>query len=187
MENNDRLRVQMRIIKGFFQKKIDRLIVYKTQRWVALLLLLGAFLLRMVLLQAFFAVAYILGFYIMQNVILYFTPSTLPSIQDEEEADEEIYEIPERQLEKNDDESKPIIRKLGEFKLWKKLFFAISLALLCTFIKVFDFPVFWPILLIYFLFIAGTIVIRQRQHMNKYGYSLSDFFKKQDKGKLVIN
>ena len=187
MENNDRLRVQMRIITGFFQKKIDRLIVYKTQRWVMLLVVLLVFLMRMIILEAFFAVAYILGFYIMQNVILYFTPSSLPSIQDEEEADEEIYEIPEKMLEKSEDSSKPIIRKLGEFRLWKKLFLAISIALLCTFMKIFDFPVFWPILLIYFLFITLTIVIRQRQHMKKYGYTLSDFFKKQDKRKLVIN
>ena len=183
---NERVKVQTRIILGFFRKKIDRLIVYRSQRWISFAVVLSLFILKMILLSAYFAVAYILGFYIMHNFILYLTPSTLPSIQDEEEAEENVYEIPEVVLEHNEDSSKPIVRKLGEFKLWKKLFFATSLCLSLTFFKIFDFPVFWQILLLYFIFIMTTIILRQRAHMKKYGYSMSDFFKKEDR-KLVIN
>ena len=46
---------------------------------------------------------------------------------------------------------------------------------------VLDVPVFWPVLLFYFIFVVFTIVIKQYRHMKKYGYSLSDFFKKTEK------
>ncbi len=118
------------------------------------------FVLRMVITDGYFAVAYLLGFYIVQNVILFLTPLGLPSIEEEDE-DEEVFDIPENiTLEKNDDESKPVIRKLGEFVLWKKLSFFTLLSVFATFFKALDLPVFWPLLLMYFLFATLSIGIR---------------------------
>lgn len=48
-----------------------------------------------------------------------------------------------------------------------------------TFFDFLDLPVFWPLLLIYFLFVTINMALRQRMHMKKYGYTLSDFFKKK--------
>ena len=181
MQNNpNRLAIQMRIIRNFFEGRIDRLIIYKSQRWAFFFAFLLLFVFRMIYLQAYFAVGYVFGFYTIQKIILYFTPSTLPSITDEEENEEEVFDIPNVVLDKNEDSSKPIVRKLGEFKLWKKIFLAASISLTMTFFSIFDLPVFWPILLLYFFLVAATIVLKQKLHMKKYGYSLSDFFKKRE-------
>ena len=181
MQDASKLSVQLRILRNFFRKHIDSLVIHKSRRWTAFAAVLGLFLFRMVYHQGYFAVCYILGFYILQNVILFLTPSSLPSIQDEEENEEHVYDIPDTQLEKSEDSSKPIIRKLGEFNLWKKLMLGALVSLFTTFFEVLDFPVFWPILMFYFVFVALSIGIKQRRHMKKYGYSLSDFFKKGDK------
>ncbi len=73
----------------------------------------------MLILEGYYAIAYILGFNYLQSVIYYMTPMGLPSSLDEEENGEIAYDIPESfgQQQRND-ESKPIIRKLNEFHLW---------------------------------------------------------------------
>ena len=100
-----------------------------------------------------------------------------------------MYEIPESQSEASLDkpsESKPIVRKIGEFKLWKRLFLASSICLTCSFFKVLDLPVFWPILLFYFVLVVCTISYKQYKHMQKYNYSFADFFKKREDEKISI-
>ena len=93
-------------------------------------------------------------------MLLFLTPLGLPTIEEEEE-DNEIFDIPETiQISKNDDESKPIIRKLNEFHLWKKLSLWTCIAILMTFFEIFDFPVFWPLLLIYFIFSIFSLSIK---------------------------
>ena len=102
-----------------------------------------------------------------------------------QEDEEDMYEIPESQEDVSLDkpsESKPIVRKIGEFKLWKRLFLFSFLALFCSFFECFDLPVFWPILLFYFLLVVITIAYKQYKHMQKYDYSFADFFKKKDEG-----
>lgn len=47
-----------------------------------------------------------------------------------------------------------------------------------TYFPLFDMPVFWPLLLIYFVFAVVTVVLKQSRHMRKYNYGLADFFKK---------
>lgn len=112
-------------------------------------------------------------------MILYVTPQEIPTI--DEEGDEEMYDIPNSvNLRHSSDNSKPIIRKLSEFLLWKKLTLFSVLAFLSTFIEFMDLPVFWPILLIYFVFATFNVGLRQYRHMQKYGYSLRDFFKKPE-------
>ena len=179
MENGDSLRVYYAIARNFVRRKIDRFVLYPLSRWASLFVLLFLFFTRVFLLQGFFAVAYLLGFYYLQNLILFMTPNTIPTIQ-EEENEGEIYDIPEGgpSVERSEDSSKPVIRKLGEFTLWKKLVLGTFVATLATFFETLDFPVFWPLLLGYFLFIVASVSLKQYHHMKKYGYSFGDFFKK---------
>ena len=45
--------------------------------------------------NGYFAVAYLLGFYILQNSILFLTPLGLPTIEEENNQEEiEVFEIP---------------------------------------------------------------------------------------------
>jgi Rer1 family len=55
---------------------------------------------------------------------------------------------------------------------------AIFVALVCSFFSVFDIPVFWPILLIYFCILFAITMRRQIKHMIKYKYVPFDLGKK---------
>jgi hypothetical protein len=48
-----------------------------------------------------------------------------------------------------------------------------------TFFDVFDVPVYWPILLGYFIFLLFVTMKRQVQHMRKYGYVPWNFGKRK--------
>jgi Rer1 family len=52
---------------------------------------------------------------------------------------------------KQDEEFRPFIRRLPEFKFWYSATRAIAFGFVCTWFKVFDVPVFWPVLVIYWL------------------------------------
>ena len=52
---------------------------------------------------------------------------------------------------KNDDEFRPFIRRLPEFKFWYWATRAIAIAFVCSWFAVFDVPVFWPVLVMYWL------------------------------------
>ena len=52
---------------------------------------------------------------------------------------------------KQDEEFRPFIRRLPEFKFWYSATRAITIGFVCTWFKVFDVPVFWPVLVIYWL------------------------------------
>ncbi len=119
MHQDSNLSTRVRILRNFIRGRIDQYVIYKKERWVVFAIILCAFLLRMFWTEGYFAICYLYGFFIIQNLILFLTPSGLPSIQDEDENQETIYDIPENMtLEKNEDASKPVIRKLGEFNLW---------------------------------------------------------------------
>ncbi|KAI5291884.1 hypothetical protein KEM54_002225 [Ascosphaera aggregata] len=52
---------------------------------------------------------------------------------------------------KQDDEFRPFIRRLPEFKFWHAATRAIVIAFLCSWSSIFDIPVFWPVLVVYWL------------------------------------
>lgn len=78
------------------------------------------------------------------------------------------------------DTSKVLLQKRGEFQFWNDTTPYILLALIASFIEVFDIPVYMPILLLYFLFMTWKVCQRQKEHMKKYGYGVKDFFVKKD-------
>ena len=52
---------------------------------------------------------------------------------------------------KQNDEFRPFIRRLPEFKFWYSVTTATLIAFGCTFFEILDIPVFWQILVIYFI------------------------------------
>lgn len=50
---------------------------------------------------------------------------------------------------KNDDEFKPFIRRLPEFKFWYWATRAITIGFACSWFEIFNVPVFWPVLVMY--------------------------------------
>lgn len=64
---------------------------------------------------------------------------------------------------KQGDEFKPFIRRLPEFKFWHSATRAITIGFVCTFFSIFDVPVFWPVLVIYW-FILFTLTSTSSQN-----------------------
>lgn len=56
---------------------------------------------------------------------------------------------------------------------------ATAMSILLTFFDIFDVPVFWPILLFYFLVLFGLTMKKQVAHMRKFGYVPWSFGKKK--------
>ena len=83
---------------------------------------------------------------------------------EEEELDNPVLPI------RDSDEFKPFLRKLGEYHLWKHTTIATFIAILCTFYPSLDLPVFWPVLVIYFIILFILTMRRQIAHMIKHGY-----------------
>lgn len=72
-------------------------------------------------------------------------------------ADENGPELPTRANE----EFRPFIRRLPEFKFWYSVTKSTVIALVCTFFDCFNIPVFWPILVLYFITLFCVTMKRQ--------------------------
>nr|CAD7455384.1 unnamed protein product [Timema tahoe] len=75
-------------------------------------------------------------------------------------------ELPTRANE----EFRPFIRRLPEFKFWYSVTKSTVIAVICTFFDCFNIPVFWPILVMYFITLTCITMKRQIKHMIKYRY-----------------
>jgi len=171
--NEGPLRKFYRRLNRAQRRLVDKYIIYKKARWGLYLLLVAALTVRIITYQGFFIVFYVYGIYILHLLIQFCTPKGLPT-QEELEDDEDVNE----DVLLTFDNHAPIIRKVSEFKFWKSLTFFGILALLCTVSPIFDLPVFWPFLLLYFLLLMLITARRQFRHMKKFGYSALDFGKK---------
>ena len=56
---------------------------------------------------------------------------------------------------KRDEEFRPFIRRLPEFKFWHGATRAIAISFLCSWFEIFNLPVFWPVLVVYWLILFG--------------------------------
>ena len=65
---------------------------------------------------------------------------------------------------------RPFVRKLPEFKFWVKSAKSLLVSFSMTFFPVFDVPVFWPILLMYFIMLFTMTMKQQLRHMIKHKY-----------------
>ena len=95
------------------------------------------------------AVAYSLGIYLLNLFLAFLQPKFDPSneIIDNEMEDGTAGGLPTKQ----DEEFRPFIRRLPEFKFWYSATRAIVIGFVCTFFSIFDVPVFWPVLVVYWL------------------------------------
>lgn len=66
-------------------------------------------------------------------------------------------ELPTR----SNQEFRPFIRRLPEFKFWYEITRSIVIGLACTFFEIFNIPVFWPILVMYFITLFCITMKRQ--------------------------
>ena len=94
-------------------------------------------------------VAYSLGIYLLNLFLAFLQPKFDPSNEaiDNEMEDGSAGGLPTKQ----DEEFRPFIRRLPEFKFWYSATRAITIGFVCTWFSIFDVPVFWPVLVVYWL------------------------------------
>lgn len=132
-------------------------------------------------------VAYALGIYLLNIFLLFLSPKFDPAMtEDESGLDNEaaLFADDGDFLPGNStgtpllDEFRPFVRRLPEFKFWYNAITSLCIGLACTLFPFLDIPVFWPILLMYFVILFALTMRRQIQHMIKYKYLPFDLGKK---------
>ncbi|KAL1968583.1 hypothetical protein VTN77DRAFT_1793 [Rasamsonia byssochlamydoides] len=151
-----------------YQTLLDKSTPYTAYRWIGTVALLFLFFLRIILSQGWYIVAYTLAIYLLNLFLAFLQPKFDPSLtQDEGLEDGDMGStLPTKQ----DDEFRPFIRRLPEFKFWHSATRAIIIAFVCSWFSFFDIPVFWPVLVMYWLILFFLTMRRQIQHMIKYRY-----------------
>jgi len=138
-----------------WQHILDSSSIHVNGRWVLFLFFLAIYSYRVYMLEGFYIVTYGLGIYLLNLLIGFLSPLDESDLNDE-------YLGPS--------EYRPFQRRLSEFKAWYASFKAVIVALFLTFFSVFDVPVFWPILVLYFIVLFAFTMKRQIQHMIKHRY-----------------
>ncbi|KAH7906998.1 retrieval of early ER protein Rer1 [Hygrophoropsis aurantiaca] len=154
-----------------YQQTLDRWTPHVLQRWLSTLGLLCVFMLRIVLSQGWYIDG--LAIYLLNLLLAFLQPKFDPSLQDDLLADEieeggtdETPTLPSQR----DDEFRPFVRRLPEWQFWLSATRATLISIICTTSEIFDVPVYWPILVIYFCVLFALTMRRQIQHMIKYKY-----------------
>jgi Rer1 family len=138
--------------------------------------LLALFFLRIYLVQGYFIVAYGLGIFLLNNFIAFLSPLDDPA---DRGGSDDGPSLP--MSAKEGKEFRPFARRLPEFKFWLTSTRGVGTAMLMTFFSVFDVPVFWPILLLYFFVLFFMTMKRQILHMYKHKYVPISFGKAKSK------
>ncbi|EFJ43500.1 hypothetical protein VOLCADRAFT_83259 [Volvox carteri f. nagariensis] len=146
---------------------LDKSSPHVSARWICLLLALAGYVARVWYLRGFYIVSYGLGIYNLNLLLGFITPQFDPELEGPE--------LPT----KADEEFRPFVRRLPEFKFWYASIKSILLGTGMTFFSVFDVPVFWPILLLYWFVLFFVTMKRQIRHMIKHRYLPFTFGKKK--------
>uniref|UniRef100_A0A8C6QIA3 Protein RER1 n=1 Tax=Nannospalax galili TaxID=1026970 RepID=A0A8C6QIA3_NANGA len=137
-----------------YQSWLDKSTSYTAVWWVVTLGLSCVYMIRVYLLQGWYIVTYTLGIYHLNLFIAFLSPKVDLSLM---EVSDDGPLLPTKQNE----EFRPFIPRLPEFKFWHK---GIFVAMVCTFFEAFNVP-------------------RQIKHMIKYWYIPFTHGKRRYKGK----
>lgn len=139
----------------------DRAVPYTKARWAIFTVLLIIYSLRaFYVVQGFHIISYALGILLLTLFVGFLTPLNVESMDSDQ-----LPLLPTQTAE-----FKPFIRRLSEFQFWYRSTSATSAAILGTFFPFLDVPVFWPILLVYFV-VLFVIQMKDRiRHMIKHRY-----------------
>lgn len=168
---------------SWLQRSLDKVTPLHTFRWLINALLLIIFMVRVVTLQGFYIVAYVLGIFLLNQFILFLTPAFVDELDNDDYDDDDSGP---RLPTSSNEEFRPFMRRLPEFKFWYTSFKSLVISIICTFFSVLDIPVFWPILVMYFITLFIVTMKRQIRHMIKYRYLPFSHGKAKYQGKPEI-
>lgn len=145
-----------------YQLLLDKWTPHARSRWVFAISLIILFMLRIIFAQGWYIITYALGIYHLNLFIAFLTPKIDPALDYEDDG----LDLPTRSTQ----EFRPFIRRLPEFKFWLGMVKSTLIGLFCTMFDCFNVPVFWPILVMYFITLFCITMKRQIKHMIKYKY-----------------
>ncbi|KAL4440327.1 hypothetical protein ABPG75_003328 [Micractinium tetrahymenae] len=140
------------------QVLLDKSTPHTLYRWLGLVAVLLLYAVRVYLLKGFYIVTYALGIYNLNLLLGFLSPQANPELEGPT--------LPS----KADEEFRPFVRRLPEFKFWWSSLKALLMGFTATFFPMFGVPVFWPILLLYWFILFFVTMKRQIMHMIKYRY-----------------
>ena len=141
----------------------DKIIIYKLERWLVIGILTLIYMIRVVVTSGFYCLTYCIGIHFLNSFIGFISPLDDPEEYDLNRGDSFL-------PQKNNEEFKPFQRKVKEYTFWSNSFYTLIIAIPMTFFRGFDIPVFWPLLVFYFVLIFTLVMRKQIQHMIKYHY-----------------
>ncbi|XP_021949894.1 protein RER1 [Folsomia candida] len=145
-----------------YQLLLDKWTPHARSRWIFAVSLIILFMLRIIFAQGWYIITYALGIYHLNLFIAFLTPKIDPALDYEDDG----LDLPTRSTQ----EFRPFIRRLPEFKFWLGMVKSTLIGLFCTIFDCFNVPVFWPILVMYFITLFCITMKRQIKHMIKYKY-----------------
>lgn len=169
-----------------FQAWLDKTVPYLVARWIFTAAFYAVYFVRVFILKGWYIITYALAIYHLNLFIAFLSPKVDPSIYADDSDDDEGPKLPTS----TNEEFRPFIRRLPEFKFWYNGTRGIAIAMFLTFFSFFNVPVFWPILVMYFFVLFGVTMKRQIKHMIKYRYlpfthGKTRYKGKEDTGKVV--
>ncbi|KAG8462582.1 hypothetical protein KFE25_010407 [Diacronema lutheri] len=153
------------------QHYLDKAAPHTAARWVGASVLTLLYAIRVYFLNGWYIVTYGLGIYLLNLLIAFLSPQIDPEMEGPT--------LPSSR----EDEFRPFQRRLPEFKFWYSYVKAFCTASVMTCFDMFNIPVFWPILLLYFITLFVLTMKRQIKHMIKYRYVPFSFGKARYKGR----
>jgi hypothetical protein len=142
----------------------DKVVPQRLARWIAFALMIVLFMFRIISYGGFFVVAYAMGIHLLYLLVTFLTPLSDP--EGSSEADADGAALPSA----TGDEFKPYVPKMQEYKVWRSMTKVVAICSFLTLFDLFDIPVFWPILVIYFILLFVTQMAGRIQHMLKHKY-----------------
>ncbi|EKE39719.1 hypothetical protein ENUP19_0257G0004 [Entamoeba nuttalli] len=152
-------------IEQKYQIFMDKITPFTKTRWSLFIICLVWFMYRMVHYHKYYVYAYASGIYILFQFIAFLTPINIDTSGEPLLPDVTGVEY------------RPFMRRLSEKKFWVRSFGVVFGSLLMSFTKI-DIPVFWPILLVYFIVLFVVTMHSQIRHMIQHHYIPFDVGKK---------
>jgi hypothetical protein len=145
-----------------FQTLLDKSVPHTLGRWIGFAVLMLLYFLRVALHGGFYVVTYGMCVHLLYLLVLFLTPLDATPAEDDD-ADAVL-------ASKAGDEFKPYVPKVQEFKVWYGMARVVIISFLCTMFDALDIPVYWPILLVYFVGLFTTQMSARIKHMIKFKY-----------------
>lgn len=151
-------------LRQHYQKYEDITVPHRPLRWAAFAALLLFFFIRVITYGGFYVVTYGMCIHLLYLTILMITPLSDP---EENGMSNDEARLPTAGKQ---GEFKPFIPKVQEFVVWRSMVKVVLICFVLTWFSIFDIPVFWPILVLYFVILFATQMGHRIKHMLKHKY-----------------